>query len=81
VHVVPHAPQLVESVCVFVQMPPHAVVPPAHAAHDPPTHTCPRAQALPHMPQFAASLAVFTHSPLHGVVPVGHVVHDPLAQT
>ncbi len=72
-HTLPHEPQLVLSVCVFVQngLPPSTLhvwrLPPHENAQLPFEQTWPWAHVLPQPPQLAVSLVVLTHEPLHDV--------------
>jgi hypothetical protein len=63
----PHAPQLLLSVCVSVQMPPHTVNPEPvgqELVQVPPKQACPAAHVLPQPPQFAVPVCR-TQAPLH----------------
>jgi hypothetical protein len=65
--VVPHPPQLLLSVCVSVQMPPHTVNPEPggqELVHTPPWQACPAAHVLPQAPQLAVPVCK-TQEPLH----------------
>jgi hypothetical protein len=66
-HVVPHVPQLLLSVCVSVQMPPHTVNPEPVgqvAEHVPPRQACPVGHVMPQVPQLPAPVCR-TQAPLH----------------
>ena len=54
-HTVPHAPQLLLSVCALTHAPPHDTRPSPHE-HAPATHVRPAPHALPHAPQLARSV-------------------------
>ena len=57
-HLVPHAPQLLGSTCVSLQVEAHCVVPPPHeAAQAPFEQIWPALQAVPQAPQLVLSLA------------------------
>jgi hypothetical protein len=88
-HAVPHAPQWVGSIAVFVHtvtpLDTHAVVPGGHVkpastgvpAQLPLMQSCPNAHALPHAPQLLGSNSVLTQavnpSTAHCMVPAGQV--------
>lgn len=64
---VPHVPQFVGSVCVFVQVPAQTIAPaamPVHT-HEPDRHACAGGQVIPHAPQLFASNCVLTHTVPH----------------
>jgi hypothetical protein len=65
----PHLPQLVLSVCVFVQKAPasvvHVVSWPHENAHVPLAQTCPVAHVFPQSPQLAGSVDGLMHEPPH----------------
>jgi hypothetical protein len=69
---VPHVPQFVLSVCVFVQNAPASVVHVVSSPHEtpqlPPAQTSPVPQAFPQPPQLLVSFCSLTHEPLHDVV-------------
>jgi hypothetical protein len=55
-HTLPHAPQLLASVCSLTHAPPQQVVPVVHA--------------LPHAPQLLSFVCSLTHAPLHSEKPL-----------
>lgn len=79
-HVTPHAPQLLLSELVSMQLPLQSVSPEPQPAleHAPDEHTSPAAQAVPQLPQFAGSFVTSTHAPLQVTVPAGHTHEEPL---
>jgi hypothetical protein len=65
--VVPHVPQLLLSVCVSVQMPPHTVSPEPggqELEQVPPRQACPVGHVMPQAPQLAVPVCR-TQAPLH----------------
>lgn len=79
----PHAPQFDTSFCVFAQLLPHFVVPPAQeSAQTLFEQTRPPIHVVPHIPQFVGSFVVLTHVLPHFVVPPEHDnAHAPFEQT
>jgi hypothetical protein len=83
-----HAPQLLGSVRVLVQLPLHSASPVAQVARQTPVeHSCPAAQTWLQPPQFARSFCVLVSQPLAAspsqfVKPESHVVsrHAPSVQ-
>ena len=82
----PHPPQLLGSVWVFVQkrdpLPPHNVCPAEQTTEQVPLEQVfPAGQTMPHWPQLLGSVFVFTHTPLHTVPPAQkEVTQTPLVQ-
>jgi hypothetical protein len=74
--VLPQAPQLVASVCVFTQRPPQRVSAPAHigAPQTPIVQVWPIGHAVPQVPQFDALVDVSTHVPPQSIWPIGHII-------
>ena len=82
---VPQPPQLVVSVIVSTQVPPHAVCPVGQVTelrHVPAMQVCPVVQVFPQVPQLAASVIVSTQVDPQRVWPVGQsgVTHMPPVQ-
>jgi hypothetical protein len=79
-HTLPHAPQLLGSVDVETQLPPHDVRPMSEhpLVQMPLLHPCDMAQPLPHAPQLPGSVIVSTQAPLH-IVPITPIGHPELA--
>jgi hypothetical protein len=67
----PHVPQLFESLVRSTQFPPQLVVPGGHV-HVPDEHVWPPLQTFPHEPQLFWSVVKSMHTPLHSFVPCGH---------
>lgn len=64
----PHAPQLLLSVCSLTQEVPHTVVPPVHESeHIPFVQVCVPAHTLPHAPQSFGLEVVSMHVPLQAL--------------
>jgi len=76
----PHVPQFAAFVAVSTQLPEQGTRPPLHvAAHAPPEHASPLAQAVAHFPQFAGSTDVSAHASLHCARPELHAKPQVLA--
>jgi hypothetical protein len=83
--VVPHAPQLLLSVCVLTQAPVHTDCPPGHAQR-PISQLWPVTQAVPQAPQLAASVWTSTQIMRPPVMQmrfgvVHEIAHAPLTQS
>jgi len=63
-HATPQLPQLSASVCVFTQLPAHAVVPVGQlAVHMDAPHTWPVGHVVAHAPQWVGSFVRSTQTP------------------
>src|SRR6185312_2188088 len=71
-HVLPQVPQLAGSVCVSVQVVPHAVWPPSQTQL-PATQLWPSLHMTPHAPQLCASLVRSRQPSPHDVFPGEHL--------
>jgi hypothetical protein len=84
-HTLPHAPQLLLSLSIFVVqpvIPPQLAKPGAHTAHVPPKQDSPVGHTLPHAPQLFASFWKLTHIPMQFVNPGMHgISHNPFVHT
>jgi hypothetical protein len=76
IHALLHAPQLLMSVCVLTQPPPHAVSPAMHmtcGAHTPARQTSLAAQARSQAPQCAGLVCVSVQPPPQKFSPTAHI--------
>jgi hypothetical protein len=68
-HIVPHAPQLVTSLCMSTHTPLQSVSPPEHE-HELAEQFWLGSHIVPHMPQLFGSLRVSTQPPAHIIWPL-----------